>query len=96
VESKAFSLASCLGYISTLKMKAISSSETFDDFQWAKRHYIPEVSTLNNPAVLPFMNVKLYVKHNSKGGGGGDDGTIYLLKMEAAEALTSKHCRKIQ
>jgi hypothetical protein len=78
-------------------MKAIFSSETFDDFQRAKRHYTPEVSTLNNPSVLPFMNVKLYIKHNSKDDDDDDDdSTIYLLNMEAAEALTSKHCRKIQ
>jgi hypothetical protein len=43
-----FSLVSCFTYFSTLKTKAICSSETFVDFQRITRCYIPEDRTLHN------------------------------------------------
>jgi hypothetical protein len=39
-------LLSRLAYSSTLKMETTRSSETFVDFQWTTRRYIPEDITL--------------------------------------------------
>jgi hypothetical protein len=41
-----FMLVSCSAYSSTLKMKAIFSSEMSLDFQWTILHHIPGDSTL--------------------------------------------------
>jgi hypothetical protein len=43
-----FMLVSCLAYFSTLKMKAMCSSERLVDFQWTTWRYIPEDSTPHN------------------------------------------------
>jgi hypothetical protein len=43
-----FTLVSCLGYYSTMKMEATCSSETSVDFQPTTRRYIPEDRTLHN------------------------------------------------
>jgi hypothetical protein len=45
--SPAFTLVSCSAYSSTLKMKAICSSETLVDFQRTTRRYISDDSTLH-------------------------------------------------
>jgi hypothetical protein len=44
----AFTLVSFLAHYLTLKMEAICSSETSDDFQQTTRRYIPEDRTLTN------------------------------------------------
>jgi hypothetical protein len=41
-----FIQVSCLAYLSTLKMEAVYSSETFFDIQQTTRRYIPEDRTL--------------------------------------------------
>jgi hypothetical protein len=43
-----FTLVSCLAYYSTLKMEATCSSETFFDFHWTVRRYIPEDRNIHN------------------------------------------------
>jgi hypothetical protein len=44
----AFTLVSCSGYSSTLKMETVCSPETSIDFQRTTLRYIPENSTLRN------------------------------------------------
>jgi hypothetical protein len=47
-----FLLVSCLAYSSTLKMEAVSTSETSVDFYRIERRYTPEGSNLHGKKIL--------------------------------------------
>jgi hypothetical protein len=53
----AFTPASCLAYVSPLKMEAIYSSETSDDLQRTTRNYIPQERTLHFPVYIVKQSV---------------------------------------
>jgi hypothetical protein len=61
-----FMLVCCLDYSSTLKTEATCSSETSVDFQWTKRRYIPDDTSLHNnrcenlKADISFENVAMF------------------------------------
>jgi hypothetical protein len=81
-------LVSCSAYTSTLKMEAICSSETSDDFQRTKRRYTSEDKTVyittgvrtENPATLNQFHAFLW--HSALSGADfKNTGAILLCSI---------------